>query len=192
VGSAVTHLWRLQFVIKVSARSFLHATCTCGTLLHPTYTCGTYNYSFVTLAIRHKNLYSVLSPSDVYLRDPLASDLGPDGLHVTCTWGPFSDPSASDLGPDGLRVTCTWGLSSVSIRLVGSDGLHVSVPVRSDGSRVTCTCGTFLHLHPTCGTRRLVYHVLPPRFNKFKLKKHETCGSNTGPRRRNRPYSPLH
>jgi hypothetical protein len=138
VGSAVTHLWRLQFVIKVSARSFLHATCTCGTLLHPTYTCGTYNYSFVTLAIRHKNLYSVLSPSDVYLRDPLASDLGPDGLHITCTWGPFSDPSASDLGPDGLRVTCTWGLSSVSIRLVGSDGLHV-----------TCTCET----------RRLTCHV---------------------------------
>jgi hypothetical protein len=37
-------------------------------------------------------------------------------------------------------------------------------------SHVTCTCGIFLHLHPTCGTRRLACHLLPPGFNKFKQK----------------------
>ena len=37
MGPAVTHPRRLQFVIKVSALSFLCLTCTCGTLQHPTY-----------------------------------------------------------------------------------------------------------------------------------------------------------
>jgi hypothetical protein len=37
VGPIVTNLWCLQFIIKVFARSFLHVTCTYGTLLHPTY-----------------------------------------------------------------------------------------------------------------------------------------------------------
>jgi hypothetical protein len=32
-------------------------------------------------------------------------------------------------------------------------------PVGPDGLRVTCTYGTVLHLHPTCGTRWLVCHV---------------------------------
>ena len=60
------------------------------------------------------------------------------------------------MGPYSLCVTCTCG----TIRPLGPNGL-----------RVTCTCGTFLYLHPTCGTQRLACHLLPPGFNKFKLKK---------------------
>jgi hypothetical protein len=36
IGPRVTHPWHLQFIIKVFTRSFIHPTCTCGTLLHPT------------------------------------------------------------------------------------------------------------------------------------------------------------
>jgi hypothetical protein len=96
VGPAITHPWRLQFIIKVSARSYLHAMCTCGTLFLPTCTCRTCSYSSVTLAICHKSLRSVLSPSDVYLRDCLASSFGTGWL--TChvyLWD--HSPSLSDL-----------------------------------------------------------------------------------------------
>ena len=68
---------------------------------------------------------------------------------------PFS-MSIQPMGPDGLRVMCTYG----TIQPLGPDGL-----------RVMCTCGTFLYVHPTCGTLRLACHLLPPGFNKFKLKK---------------------
>jgi hypothetical protein len=156
VGPAVSHLRCLQFVIKVFTRSFLHVMCTCGTLLHPTCTCGTYSYSSMTLIICHKSLCSVLFPSNVYLRDLLASDLWDPMAYVSrILVGPFSI-SIRPVGPDGLHDTCTCG----TIR-----------PVGPDGSRVTCTYGTFLHLHLTCGTRRLACHLLLPGFNKFKLKK---------------------
>jgi hypothetical protein len=39
--------------------------------------------------------------------------------------------------------------------------------------------GTFLYLHLTYGTRRLVCHLLAPGFNIFKLKKTMTPGSQT-------------
>jgi hypothetical protein len=165
VGPAVSHLWRLQFVIKVFARSFLHAMCTYGTLLHPTCTYGTCSYSSVTLIIRHKSLRSVLFPSNVYLRDLLASDLWDSTAYVSrVPVGPFSMP-IRPMGPDGLHVMCTCG---------------TIWPVGPNGSCVTCTCGTFLHLHPTCGTRRLVCHLLLPRFNKFKLKKPWDLGFELG------------
>ena len=62
----------------------------------------------MTPVICHKSLCLVLSPSDVYLWDPSASDL----------WDPMA------------YVSCVpVGLFSISIRPVGPDGLHVSVPV---------------------------------------------------------------
>jgi len=79
MGPAVTHSWRLQFIIKFSARYFLHTTCTCGTLLHPTYTCGTCSYSSMMLVIHHKSLRSVL----------LHPTYGTRGLRVTCTYEIF-------------------------------------------------------------------------------------------------------
>ena len=81
-------------------------------------------------------------------------------------WDPMTPFSISfrPVGPDGLRVTCTCG----TIRPLGPDGLHVM-----------CICGNFLHLHPTCGTLRLACHLLPPRFNKFKLKKTMRSRSQT-------------
>jgi hypothetical protein len=112
---------------KVSARSFLHPMCTCGTLLHPMCTYETCSYSSVTLVIHHKSLCMFLSPSDVYLWDPCPSDL----------WDPTAYVSRVPVGP-----------FTISIRPVGSNGL-----------RVTCTCGTFLHLHPTRGTQWLAYHM---------------------------------
>ena len=72
MGPAVTHPWCLQFIIKVSARSYLHAMCTCGTVLHLHLTCGTRQTHLhltcgtrrfachLTLAIHHKSLHSVL------------------------------------------------------------------------------------------------------------------------------------
>jgi len=107
MGPAVTHSWCLQFIIKFSARYFLHTTCTCGTLLHPTYTCGTCSYSSMMLVIHHKSLRFVLSPSDVYVRNPSASDLwDPMAYMSRVPVGPFSI-SIRSVGPDGLRVTCT-------------------------------------------------------------------------------------
>jgi hypothetical protein len=175
------------------------------------------------LAIRHKSLCSILSPCDVYLWDPSPSDMWDPMAYVShVPMGPFSI-SIWPVGPDGLRVTCAYG--PFSIRLVGPDGIflylhptcgarrHLSpspsdlwdltvcvshVPVGPsdllgpDDLRVTCTYGTFLHLHPTCGTWRLACHLLPSGFNKFKLKKdHETWELNPRPIARNRPSSPL-
>jgi hypothetical protein len=139
--------------------------------MYPTCTYGTCSYSFVTLAIHHKSLRSILSPCDLYLWDPSPSDLWDPTAYVSSVLvGPFSI-SIRPVGPNGLRVTCAYG--PFSIRLVGPNN-------------------TFLHLHPTCGSRRLACHLLLPRFNKFKLKKnHETWESNPGPRARNRPSSPL-
>jgi hypothetical protein len=118
MGPTITHPWRLQFIIKVSARSFLHPTCTCGTPLHPTcgtrrLTCtsGTCNYTSVMLAICHKSLCSVLSPSDMYIRDPSTSDLWALMAYVSrLPVGPFSI-SIRPMGPDSLRVTYTIWLS---------------------------------------------------------------------------------
>jgi hypothetical protein len=101
MGPTVTHLWCLQFIIKFSARSFLHAMCTCGTLLHPTCgtqwhtcpTCGTRRFTCLTCGTwRH------LSPSPSDLWDPTAWV-----SHVPI--GPFSI-FIRHVGPDGLRVTC--------------------------------------------------------------------------------------
>jgi hypothetical protein len=124
----VTHLWCLQFIIKVSTRSFLYPTCTYGTLLHPTYgtrhpTCtyGTYSYSSVTLAIHHKSLRSFLSPSDMYMQDPSASDLwDPSASNL---WNPVG-PFASDLWDLTAYMSCLpEGPFSFSIRPVGPDSL---------------------------------------------------------------------
>ena len=135
------------------------------------------------LAIHHRSLRSVISPSNEYLRDPSASNLWDSTAYMSrVPVEPFSI-SIRPVGPDepvglnGLRVTCTYGTIQ---------------PVGCDGSRVMCTYGTFLHLHRTCGTLRLACHLLPPGFNKFKLKKnHETWELNPGPRARNRLSSPL-
>ena len=59
----VTHPWRLQFVIKVSARSFLRPTCAYGTLQHPT--CGTQWLMCYVYLWDHSP-----SPSDLW--DPMA------------------------------------------------------------------------------------------------------------------------
>ena len=98
----------------------------------------------MTLAIHHKSLCSVLSPSNVYLWDPSPSDLwDPMAYMSRVPLGPFSI-SIQPVGPDGLRVTC----GPFSIR-----------PVGPDGSRATCTYGIFLYLHPTCGTQWLACHL---------------------------------
>jgi hypothetical protein len=121
VGPVVTHLWCLQFVIKVFARSFLHAMCTYGTLLHPTY--GTRRLTC------HVYLWG-LSPSPSNLWDPTA-----------CMSLVLVDPSPSDLwDPTAPFFISIW-------------------PVGPNDLCVTCTCGTFLQLHLTCGTRRLVCHL---------------------------------
>jgi hypothetical protein len=85
VRPTVTYPWRLQFVIKVSAWSFLHATCTCETLLH--LTCGTR-----WLACHVSDLWDPTSPFSISIRH-----VGPDGLWTL---------SPSDSWPDGLCVTC--------------------------------------------------------------------------------------
>ena len=86
----------------------LCVTCTCGTVLHLHLTCGTRRLAcHLTLAIHHKSLRSVLSPSDVYLWDPSPSDLWDPMAYVSrVTVGPFSI-SIQPVEPDGLRVTCT-------------------------------------------------------------------------------------
>jgi hypothetical protein len=217
MGPAITHPRCLQFIIKVSTRSFLHATCTCGTLLDPT--CGTWRLTchLYLWGLSPSNLWDLTACVSLVLVDPSPSDLwdpttpfsisirpvGPDGLHImcpTCGTRQHLSPSPSDLwdptacisrvwlvGPDGtflhLHLTCgtrplachLWTLSPsdlwdsmacmslvdpFSIRPVGPDGLHV-----------TCTYGTFFYLHSTCGTWWLACHLLSPGFNKFKLKK---------------------
>jgi hypothetical protein len=105
MGLAITHPWRLQFVIKVSAWSFLHPTYTYGTLQHLTYgirwlTCHVYLWN--------------RSPSPSDLWDPTTH------LHSTC----------------GTR------------RLA----YHLTLSIRHKN-----LCSVLLH--PTCGTRRLTCHV---------------------------------
>jgi hypothetical protein len=128
---------------KVSARSFLYPTCTYETLLHPTCTYGTCCYSSVMLAIHHKSLCLVLSPSDVYLRDPSTSDLWDLTAYVSrVPVGSFSI-SIQPMGPNGFHVT--WCLQLI-IKVSARSFLHS-----------TCTCGTLLHL--TCGTQWITCHV---------------------------------
>ena len=107
MGPTVTHPWCLQFVIKVSARSFLHPTCTCGTLLHQT--------SGTRPLMCHVYLWDLsLSSSDLWdptacvsLVDPFPSDLWDPMAHVLrVPMGPFSI-SIRPMGPNSLRVTCT-------------------------------------------------------------------------------------
>ena len=135
----------------------LHVTCTCGTVLHLHLTCGTrWLTCHLTLAVHHKSLRSVLSPSDVYLWDPFVSDLWDPTTYVSCVpVGSFSI-SIRPVGPDGLHATCACG--PFSIQSVGSGGtfLHLHRPMGPNGLRVTCTCRTLLHLHSTYGTRQLV------------------------------------
>jgi hypothetical protein len=68
------------------------------------------------LAIHHKSLRSVLYPSDMYMRDPSASDV----------WDPtLWDPSVSDLWDLTAYVSCLlMGPFSISIQPVGPDRLH--------------------------------------------------------------------
>jgi hypothetical protein len=125
VGPAVIHPWRLQFLIKSPAWSFLHVMCTCRTILHLTCTYGTCSYSSVTLVICHKSLRSIVSPSDVYLRDSSPSDQWDLTAYVSCVpVEPFSI-SIRPLGPNGLRVTCTSG----TIRPLGLTAYVSRVPV---------------------------------------------------------------
>jgi hypothetical protein len=59
---------------------------------------GTYSYSSVTLVIRDKSLRSVLSPSDVYLRDHSASDL----------WYLMTYVSRVPMGPFSISIRPVW------------------------------------------------------------------------------------
>jgi hypothetical protein len=108
MGPTVTHLWRLQFVIKFSAQSFLPAMCTCGTLLHSTCgtrwltcpTCGTRWLTCPTCGTRWhlspslSDLWDLtawvsrvpVGPFSIFIRP-----VGPDSLCVTC--GPFLHPT---------------------------------------------------------------------------------------------------
>ena len=102
--------------------------------LYPMCTCGTCSYSSMMLVIHHKSLRSILSPSNVYLRDPSASDLWDLMAYVSCVpVEPFSisiRPVGPDgpMGPDGLCVTCTYG----TIRPLGPDGQWDLSPSPSD------------------------------------------------------------
>jgi hypothetical protein len=142
----------LQFVRKVSARSFLRATCTCGTL-SPS---DLWDPNLWGLSPCPSDLWDTTACVSLVLVDPSPSDL----------WDPTTSFSISiqPVGPDDLCVTCTYE----TIRPLGPDNLCV-----------TCTCGTFLHLHLTHGARWLACHLLPSGFNKFKLKKTMRPGSRT-------------
>ena len=90
IGPVVTHPWCLQFVIKVSARSFLRPTCTYGTLQHPTYgtqwlTCHVYQWDRSP------------SPSDLWVLTA--------HLHPTC-------------GTERLACHLTLAIRHKSLRLV--------------------------------------------------------------------------
>jgi hypothetical protein len=117
VGPILTHLIRLQFIIKVFAPSFLPPTCTYRTLLHP--------ISGTRQLTCHVYLWN---------RSPSPSDL----------WDPTVCVSCVPMEPSNL-----W----------------------DPAAYVSCVHGTFLHLHPTCGTQWLPCHLLLPGFNKFNLKK---------------------
>jgi hypothetical protein len=133
---------------KVSAWSFLHPMCTCRTLLHPTCTSRTCSYSSVMLAIHHKSLRLVLCPSNVYCGTLLHLTRGTWRLMCHMYLWDLS-PSPSDLwNPTACVSRVPMGPFSISIWPMGLDGLHVS-----------CTYGTFLHLHLTYGTRRLKCHL---------------------------------
>jgi hypothetical protein len=132
---------------KVSAQSFLHLLCTCGTLLHPTCSSGTCSYSSMTLVIHRKSLpWSFLHPTCT--AGPFSiRPVGPDGLHVTCTYETFLylhpacgtwwlayhvylwdlSPSPSDLWDLTACMSCVpMGPFSISIQPVGPDGLSVT------------------------------------------------------------------
>jgi hypothetical protein len=85
-------------------------------------------------AIHHKSLRSVLSPFDVYLRDPSASDLWDPMAYVSrVPVGPFSI-SIRPVGPYDL-----WDPTAYMSRVpVGPFSISIR-PVRPDGLRVTCT-----------------------------------------------------
>jgi hypothetical protein len=128
---------------KVSARSFLHPTCTYGTLLHPTCTYGTCSYLSVTLAIRPK----------VFARS---------FLHPMCTCGTLVHPTCTCgtciYSSMTLVIRHKSPFSPFCIRRVPVGPFSIR-PMGHEGLRVIYTCGTFLHLHPTYGTRRLVCHL---------------------------------
>jgi len=125
--------------------------------------------------------------------------VGLDGLRVTYACGPFSirlvGPDDTVLylhSTCGTRrfachvylwdhltfgtqqLTChiyLWDLSSSPSDLWDPTACVSRVPMGPSDLWDPTASGTFLHLHPTCGTLRLVCHLLPPWFNKFKLKK---------------------
>jgi hypothetical protein len=136
MGHVVTYSWCLQFIIKVSARFFLNATCTYGTLLHPTCIYGACSYSSVKLAIRHK---SPLGPFSIR-RVPAGSfniqPVGPDGLCVTCTWD--RSPSPFDLWDPMAHLHLTCGTRRLAC--------HLTLAIRHKN-----LCSVLLH--QTCGTR---------------------------------------
>jgi hypothetical protein len=119
IGPSVTHPWRLQFVIKVSARSFLHTTCTCGTL-SPS---DMWYLNLWGLSPCPSDLWDLTACMSLVLVDPSPSKswdptvcvsrvpMGPSDLwdpttYISCVpMGPFSI-SIRPVWPDGLRVTC--------------------------------------------------------------------------------------
>ena len=124
----------------------------------------------MTLVIHHKSLCSVLSLSNMYLRDPLASDLWDPMAYMSHVLVRPFFISIQHAGPDGLHVMCTYG----TIR-----------PMGPDGSCVMCTCGTILHLHPTCGTRWHACHLyLLCRCGLINSKKPQCLGVEPGTRRK--------
>jgi hypothetical protein len=133
------------FSIRLMGPDGLRVTCTCRVFLHLHSTYGTPRLTC------HLCLWTCGTPR-------LACHLCLWTIfHLTCGTRRHLSPSPSDLWDP---MTCVSrvpvGPFSISIR-----------PVEPDGFRVTC--GPFLHL--TCGTRWLACHLLPPGFNKFKLKK---------------------
>jgi hypothetical protein len=144
VGPAVTHSWCLQFVIKVSAWSFLHPMCTCGTLIH--LTCGTQCLTWYVylwgISPSPSDLWDLMAYVSLVLVDPSPSDL----WDLTT---PFSI-SIQPMGPDCLRVTCTYRTFL---------HLHLTYGTR----RLACHLWTLLHL--TYGTRcwyKLMHTLLYP------------------------------
>jgi hypothetical protein len=113
------------------------------------------------LVIRHKSLRSVLSPSDMYLRDPSTSNL----------WDLMAYVSRVPMGP-----------FSISIRLVGPDGLCDTLRARVPVDRSPSPSDLWdppTHLHPTCGTRRFACHLTLAIRHKtlHSVLLHPTCGT---------------
>jgi hypothetical protein len=155
LSSSDVYLWDLQLLVQfvISLCSVL-SPCD-GTLLHSMCTCGSYSYSSISpcdeTLLHPTCTYGTCSYSSVTLsirHKSLRSILFPYDMYLwdpspSDLWNPMAPFSISfrTVGPNGFCVTCSS---------VGSDGTFLHHHPTCGTRRLTC--GTFIYLHPTCGT----------------------------------------